>query len=232
MWPTTSLDFYCISTPQQLSKVSTFLCYELTKTNMAMCAFEKDRVSVCWREKTGRQGHAGCCCSAYWQMSACMYPYLSMFNGCFHKQQIKSQIICFLCYGWGEKNNQTEPYQCCTKNHKGFVSSREDSVSGQVSWIIRVSSPVCQLGVFQWKPWYLPSPGIAKHIVCAVNSVINLTSSLRQLSMKECYSLCSGMISDQATCAHFLKQIRARFAWLHRGRAVTLLKQTGTVQIA
>lgn len=120
MWPTTSLDFYCISTPQQLSKVSTFLCYELTKTNMAMCAFEKDRVSVCWREKTGRQGHTGCCCSAYWQMSACMYPYLSMFNGCFHKQQIKSQIICFLCYGWGEKNNQTEPYQCCTKNHKEF----------------------------------------------------------------------------------------------------------------
>lgn len=97
------------------------------------------------------------------------------------------------------------------------MSSREDAVSGQVSWIIRVSSPVCQLGFFQWKPWYLPSPGIAKHIVCAVNSVINLTSSLRQLSMKECYSLCSGMISDQATCAHFLKQIRARFAWPHRG---------------
>lgn len=127
------------------------------------------------------------------------------------------------------KPNHTSVVQRTTKS---FVSSREDAVSGQVSWIIRVSSPVCQLGFFQWKPWYLPSPGIAKHIVCAVNSVINLTSSLRQLSMKECYSLCSGMISDQATCAHFLKQIRARFAWLHRGRAVTILKQTGTVQIA
>lgn len=77
------------------------------------CVFLRDNVSVCVCRKRRS------CWMLLQCVLACVYPYLYVLTVCFHKQQLKSLIICF-SFGWGEKNNQT--WRCCTET---FISCRE-----------------------------------------------------------------------------------------------------------
>lgn len=70
VWSVTPLNFCCISTPQQLSTMSTFLHYGLPKTNKAcVCMWEwMSEWSVCDWEREKGEVHVGYFCSVCWHV--------------------------------------------------------------------------------------------------------------------------------------------------------------------